>query len=64
VKYYTLRLKVYFLILEVEIGKNGPGILGVELGLDPSGHFCKFLMDSSKFVFQSKHSSNLGWREY
>jgi hypothetical protein len=28
------------------------------------GHFCKLLKNSSIFVFQSRHSSNLGWREY
>jgi hypothetical protein len=28
------------------------------------GHFCKFLINSIIFVFQSKYSSNLGQREY
>jgi hypothetical protein len=28
------------------------------------GRFHKFLIDSLIFVFQSKHSSNLGQREY
>jgi hypothetical protein len=28
------------------------------------GHFHKFFTNSLIFVFQLKHSSNLGWKEY
>jgi hypothetical protein len=52
VKYYILQLKVYFLIfliflgflekisvLEVEIGRNGLGILGVKLNINDNKPF-------------------------
>jgi hypothetical protein len=44
--------------------QNGSLESSFKYGIGLSWYFCTFFTNFLIFVFQSKHSSNLGWREY
>ena len=55
-QHFKKKLKIWdffenFSILEVEIGKNGPGILGVKLGICSAINFLKVINNVSNAIF-------------